>query len=301
MKTPVYETSGGALATLLATRQFQWVGLYKIVLVNGGTTYYTTGDVPLSFGGNTYLTAAQVGAIFGKKGSRTKIKWQIGVEVDTMEFDVIPNSGTIGGQYWLDAIKQGVFDSADVTFMHAYWPQQAYTALILPTGVLTMFAGRVAPLTSGRSSTKFTVNSYLDLLNQNLPKNLYQSGCINTLYDTGCTLNPASFVLAGTALTGSTASILNATIANASGYFDLGKIVFTSGVNNGIGRGIKQYLKGSPGTVALMSPFPQTPANGDTFNIYPGCDKLQSTCTAKFNNLANFRGTPYIPENATGV
>lgn len=301
MKTPIYETSTGATAALLKTRQFQWVGLYKIVLVGGGTTYYTTGDVPLIFGGNTYQTAAQVGAIFGKEGSRTTIKWRIGTEVDTMQFDVIPNSGTINGQKWLDAIQQGVFDGADVTFYHAYWPQQTWVPLIAPTGVVVMFAGTVAPVTAGRSSANFTINSYLDKLNQQLPRVLYQAQCVNTLYDAGCTLVASSFAVASTALTGSTAGIINATITNPTGYFDLGKITFTSGVNNGISRGIKQYIHGSPGTVALTSPFPQVPAAADTFNIYPGCDKLQTTCFAKFDNLANFRGQPYIPENSTGV
>jgi uncharacterized phage protein (TIGR02218 family) len=37
------------------------------------------------------------------------------------------------------------------------------------------------------------------------------------------------------------------------------------------------------------------PANGDTFNIYPGCDKKQATCSTKFANLTHFRGFPYIP------
>lgn len=301
MKTPVYETSAGATAALLATRQFQWVGLYKIAFVNGGTFYFTTGDAPLTFGGNTYLTAAQSGAIFGKEGSRTMIKWRIGVEVDTMQFDVMPNGGTLNSQKWLDAIKQGVFDSADVTFYHAYWPKQAWTPTILPTGVLVMFAGRVAPLSAGRSATNFTVNSYLDLLNQALPRNIYQAGCMNTLYDSACTLNSATFLVAGTALTGSTASLINATIANATGYFDLGKITFTSGANSGLSRAIKTYINGSPGTISVQPPFPNAPANGDTFNIFPGCDHAQSTCSGKFSNLANFRGFPNIPENSTGV
>ena len=302
MKSILYETSGGATAALLATRQFQWVGLYTIVLLNGaGTLYYTTGDVPLKFNGNTYLTASETGIIMGKQGQRTKIKWRIGVEVDTMQFDAIPNGGTVNGQKWLDAIQQGVFDGADVTFSHAYWPQQAYTSPILPTGVIVMFAGIVAPLTAGRSSTQFTVNSYLQYLNQMLPRNVYQSQCINNLGDTACTISLAGLAVAGTALTGSTATLLSATIANATGYFDLGKITFTSGVNNGISRGVKAYVIGTPGTISLMSPFPQISSNGDTFNIYPGCDKLQTTCAAKFSNLANFRGFPNIPENSTGV
>jgi uncharacterized phage protein (TIGR02218 family) len=302
MKTPAYETSTGALAALLVTRQFGWCGLYKITLLNGaGTLYYSTADVAVTFGGNTYLSSALGAPAFERKGSRAKMKWRLGVEVDTLQFDVLPNGAQINGQDFNTAVKQGVFDGADVTFYHAYWPQQAYTPVIAPTGVVTMFVGRVAPVKAGRVTTSFTINSYLDLLNQNIPRNIYQTRCINTLYDGGCTLNQASFAVSGAVLTGSTASIINATIANATGYFDFGKIIFTSGANNGISRSIKQYVYAAPSTIALMSPLPNAPAIGDTFSIYAGCDKLQKTCSSKFSNLANFRGMPYIPENSTGV
>lgn len=301
MKTPAYETSTGALEALLATRQFQWGGLYKIALVNGGTYYYTTADAPVSFGGNTYLTAAQSGALFERRGERGKVKWRIGLEVDTLQFTVMPNGATINGQAFNKALKEGAFDGAEVTFYHAYWAQQAFTPLILPTGVVTMFSGKVAPVQAGRSKVMFTVNSAVDLLNQNLPKNLYQAGCINTLYDSGCTLNSASFAVAGVVAVGSLANFIGATFSQATGYFDLGKITFTSGVNNGISRSVKQYIKGTTSTFALMSPFPNAPAAGDTFNAYPGCDKAKDTCQNKFSNLANFRGFPFIPENTTGV
>lgn len=301
MKSPAYETTAGALENLLATRQFQWCGLYKFVLVNGGTYYYTTADAPVTFDGNTYLTAAQSGALFERKGERGKVKWRIGLEVDTLQFSVIPNGATINGQSFNSAIKQGAFDGADVTFSHAFWAQQAFTPLIQPVGVVTMFTGRVAPVTAGRSIATFTVNSYVDLFNQQLPRNLYQAGCINTLYDGGCTLNQASFAVAGVVTSGSLANFIGAVLSQATGYFDLGKITFTSGVNNGISRSVKQYIKSTTSTFSLMSPFPNDPAAGDTFNAYPGCDKAQSTCTTKFSNLANFRGFPFIPENTTGV
>jgi uncharacterized phage protein (TIGR02218 family) len=33
----------------------------------------------------------------------------------------------------------------------------------------------------------------------------------------------------------------------------------------------------------------------DAFIIRAGCDKRIATCSAKFGNVANFRGCPYIP------
>ena len=95
--------------------------------------------------------------------------------------------------------------------------------------------------------------------------------------------------------------MINTILSQATGYFDLGTITFTSGVLSGLSRTVQSYIKGIPGTATLLGGFPSAPATGDTFNIYPGCDKLQGTCTNKFNNLTNFRGYPYVPINETAV
>ncbi len=42
-------------------------------------------------------------------------------------------------------------------------------------------------------------------------------------------------------------------------------------------------------------PLQSAPSAGDTFTVYYGCDHTPGTCQSKFNNLANFRGFPYVP------
>ena len=44
-----------------------------------------------------------------------------------------------------------------------------------------------------------------------------------------------------------------------------------------------------------MYPLPFAPSPGDAFTVYAGCDHTQGTCQGRFNNLANFRGFPYVP------
>jgi uncharacterized phage protein (TIGR02218 family) len=34
---------------------------------------------------------------------------------------------------------------------------------------------------------------------------------------------------------------------------------------------------------------------GDTYSVYPGCDKRFATCRNVFANGANFGGFPYVP------
>ena len=165
-------------------------------------------------------------------------------------------------------------------------------------GLVNIFTGRVVEIDCGRSLATFNINSHLELLSQQMPRNLFQAGCLNTLYDGACTLNRASFAVNGT-VTSATASSVTASLSQANDYFTLGTVTFTSGQNDGFTRTVKGFTSG--GTFTMLVPLPFVPAGGDTFTIYPGCDKKQATCSTKFSNLANFRGQPYIPQPETGV
>lgn len=97
---------------------------------------------------------------------------------------------------------------------------------------------------------------------------------------------------------GSTVNKLLSNSLKASSYYDNGHILFTSGVNAGLTKAVKQYFQPQ---FVFNSPLPFVPSAGDTFIAYPGCDKTQATCTSKFNNLANFEGFPYIPSPETAI
>ena len=196
----------------------------------------------------------------------------------------------------MQAVKEGIFDGAEVIYLGAYWPSQLYASRIIPTGTIKKMVGGVADVGVTRDLITFAINSRLELLNQNLPRNLYQATCMNTLYDTSCALVKSSFQTAATVTTGSTAGVIYANLSQATGYFNLGTITFTSGLNSGISRTIKTATQGSPGVVTLIAGFPSTPSPGDTFYIYPGCDKTMQSCINKFKNLSNFRGFPFLPQ-----
>ena len=80
-------------------------------------------------------------------------------------------------------------------------------------------------------------------------------------------------------------------------WFTGGVLVFESGANNGHVIEIRSWIApGSPASqLTIFLPLPFDAVIGDTLRLYPGCDKQQATCTAKFNNILNFRGEPYIP------
>jgi uncharacterized phage protein (TIGR02218 family) len=292
------KSASPTLIALLASRQFFSADLYNFSLVGGTQLNYCGGDQDIVWNTTTWSAGKSVGPYFDRKDNKAKCHWKVGVEVDQLVFDCIPGSATVGGEPFLSFIRQGGFDGAEMTLYRAFMPTYGNTA----AGAVIMFVGRVAEVDASRSLATFTVNSHLELLNQNMPRNLYQSGCVNTLFDASCTLNMASYGVSGTVASGSTQSQLNTTsLSQASGYFSLGQVTFTSGANNGFSRTVQTYTHGSPSTVSLISPFPSAPSPGDTFTIYPGCDKSQATCANKFSNLVNFRGFPAIPEPETAV
>lgn len=288
--------TNGTLDAILASPEFIVADAFTFYLVDGTVLRYTSGDTDIVYGGNTYSSGGVTGAIFNG-GINTSLNWKTGLEVDTLTFDVAPRSSTVEGYSWFDAIRVGLFDGAQFSLGRFYMTTYGDTS----AGLLVVFNGRVGEIDTERTKITFNINGFTELFNQPIPRNVYQANCLNTLYDTACTLNQASFAVSGTISSGSTGIALNCGLSQATDYFTLGKMKFTSGVNSNLWRTIQQYTHGSPSIININIPFYTAPSNGDTFTIYPGCDKTITTCTNKFSNLVNFRGLPFIPENSTAI
>ncbi len=124
--------------------------------------------------------------------------------------------------------------------------------------------------------------------------------CINIIYLTATTgtvwyveQGGAQFVDDEILTGGGNAVTVNGTPAEDTSYHEQGELKMTSGDNSGLRRPV---LSNSVNTVTVLWPFPNAVANGDTYEIYPGCDKQGVTCRERFNNEENFRGFLYIPK-----
>ena len=288
MKTAAGCTDGGAaLYALLASQTFLMADLFTFTLADGTILRYTNADGDLTIpyvGGNVF---SAVGPFLTRGSTRIVI----GVEVDSLEVNFLLNSTVmIGTKPIAEFAAAGGFDGARVSLWRTFMPPTAWGDT--SAGYLIQFVGRTAEVMCTRSEVKMVVNSDLELLNIMLPRNVYQAGCNRTLFDTGCGLNRATYASSKLVQAGSTKMLLNATLAQANGYFDLGSVIFVDGPNAGMTRMVKSYTVGA---LRLSSPLTYTPGLGDTFTVYPGCDKTQATCTSKYSNSANFRGFPYIP------
>lgn len=277
-------TASVALVTLLnGSQTLAYADLYTFTLQGGGVLRYTSADVPVTYGGNTFA--------LGPLLSRSRTKLGIGISVDDLEINISADSAVqVNGKAMMTFLASGGLDGARLKLERAFMVDWS-TA---PAGTLVMFAGRVSDVTMGRYEARLVVRSDTELLDVKVPKNLYQPGCMNTLYDAACGKSRAALTVANAvaAAPAPTKSVFGSTLGQAASYFDLGVVTFASGANSGISRTVKSYAGGQ---VTLIAPFPFAPAVGDTFTIYPGCDKTQATCNSRFANLQRFRGQPFIP------
>lgn len=283
--------TAGFIAWLAANVEMMMCELYDITLADGTQFHYTTFDRNLIVGGTMYLT----GPPNVKRGTVDEV---IGLsKVGTLNLEIHANpTDLINGVPILQKVVRGDFDKAALTvrrlFMDSGLNQQ---------GAVIRFVGNIGDLDQvSRTVAKFTCKSKVEDLNIQLPRNILQPTCIHTLFDSGCTLSKAAFAVNGTVQAGSTVNKLITNLTQADSYFDNGQLVFTSGSNNGHVVSIKKFFN-SGGEVFFVVPLPAVPSAGDTFTIYPGCDKTQNTCQTKFSNLANFGGFPYVPVPETAI
>ena len=236
-------------------------------------------------------------AALGPLLERNEVVEKIGLEVGTLTLTLTANADDlINSTPLIPFIAGRGLDGANLRLDKGYYPDWSSAC----TGTLLRFSGKITSIGEiAGSSVQITVSSWLILLNANMPANLYQAGCLHTVYDAGCTLNPASFSASGTVSAGATQIAFGSGLSATVNDYAQGRVLFTSGPNAGLTRAIKS--NDGAGGFTLVSPLPAAPAAGNGFTVYKGCDNTQGTCNTKFNNLTHFRGVPYVPVPETAL
>lgn len=288
MREVSWESSVGALAAFLnSTTQVYMADLFTFTLSGGVVIRYTSADVPVTVNGNTYALGPVI--------TRGNTKLAVGISVDSLDLTLeADTSVTVNTVPLLQFIANGGLDGARLSLARAFaaGPGSAWV------GSLGLFSGRLSDIQVSRYSASLAINSDSELLNVMVPRNVYQPGCGNTLFDGACGLSKAAFAAAATAMFGTdaTKTVFATDLAQADTYFALGFAVGVTGANAGVSRTVRAFAAGA---IVTIQPWPQAVAIGDTFTVYPGCDKQQGTCSGKYANLPKFRGHPYIPAPET--
>jgi len=255
---------------------------FTFTLATGTILTWTNVDMAVTYNGATFSAT-------GPLVQGLKYKSSVGLEVDKQQITIAARpTDLISGNPALQAIREGAFDGASVQRDRVFLTAIGGTVI----GGVTLFHGRVSTVDNvGRTSAEITVASDLVILDYDMPRNLYSPTCVHALYDSGCGVIRGTFSARGTATAGSTAGLIMSGVA-ASGHAQ-GSLVFTSGANANVRATVKSVVAGV--SLSLMYPLPQTPAPGDGFTVAFGCDHTRGTCQGRFNNLANFRGFPFVP------
>ena len=278
------------LLTSTSTNELCICDLLTITLNDGTVVCLSNADQDVTWNGQLYSSG---------RGNitfvRSKTSSKIGVEVAEMDLTLMANTSALTeGLPTLQFVRNSGLDAARVRLDRLF-----LTAWNAPVGIVNNFLGRVSTLDVTRTAAKIKVKSYVVMMDLQLPKNTYQPTCLHSLYDSGCTLNRASYSASMTAGVHSNQMYLTTgTMTQPTGYFTQGYVQFTSGQNAGERRTV---LSSGAGAFQLQMPLLYPPAVGDAFTAYAGCDHSSATCTAKFNNLSNFRGYEFVPFPETAL
>lgn len=254
---------------------------WRVTRNDGVVQGFTEHDEDLTFDDTTFEASSGFTA--------TQVEQTLGLAVDNLDVDGALSSDTINE----DDLAAGMYDGAGVELFWVNWADVSERVLVSKGSI-----GEVK-----RMQTAFTaeLRSQSDRMAQRTGRT-YQRYCDADLGDSRCKINLESGTYKGTGTITAVLDARNIVVSGlgsyASDWFTLGKITFTSGVNDDITYEIKTHSKsGSTVQVELWHRPAFTMEVGDTFAIRAGCRKDKATCLSKFNNVVNFQGFPFIPGN----
>jgi uncharacterized phage protein (TIGR02218 family) len=254
---------------------------WKLTRGDGRVMGFTDHDGDIVIDGVTYEAAAGFTA--------SAVESSAGLAVDNLDLAGGLNSERLDE----GDLAAGIYDDASVEIWRVNWraPEQR----------VLMRRGNLGEVSHGATGFTAELRGLAHRLNQPVGR-LFQYGCDADLGDARCGVDLGATAIRGEGLVPSseddrviTASGLD---AFADGWFERGRIVFTSGANAGAGCEVKLHSLSTEGaTIEMWQAMARGIAAGDAFNVTAGCDKQFSTCRMKFANGANFRGFPHMPGN----
>lgn len=267
---------------LFASDEFQFCDLYELTLENGNVYRYAQYDKDVVISGTAYSCK---GPIF--KRNRIKLSGSITVDKLTVTVNADVND-KVENVPLLEMAHNGGLDNSRLTVLRSFFNTDGSIA-----GSVMLFSGYVDIKDGGGLELSLEVKSSVQLLNVDYPLRKYYPTCPWNLYGAGCALNKESWATSGTITAVTDAQTFRCNLSFGAGYYDQGIITWITGNNAGVTASIKRSR--ADGTLVVLMPLVSIPVAGDTFKIYPGCDKTATTCRDKFNNASHYRGTPFVP------
>lgn len=188
-------------------------------------------------------------------------------------------------------IDAGLWDMCDVRVLRVNW-------MDLTMGAEKIKRGNFGEISIGRGTFSNEVRGITQKLQQTLGE-VVSPSCKNDLGDARCGVVMTEGVrkfsgVAVSAIVTAQRAFTASGLTQAAGFFDGGKVTWTTGLNAGLSKEIKTHTAG--GNIELQEAISYAITAGDQFTIFAGCLKrFTEDCLGKFNNAPRFRGFPSIP------
>lgn len=261
-----------------------YVQCWRITRTDGVALAYTTHDTALAFGGSVFQPCKSLRPFAFAEG--------LSNDGSSGDFDAV---GIIDDAAVSDQdIYAGLYDGATVEVYEWDW---------LGTEPLRRLSkGRIFQTRQADGEYTLTASSALVRLGQNTLLDVVTPSCSWRFGDARCTIDVAALTDSGTVTATETDNVFgylalrnftDASLLAADGYYNFGKVLWTSGANVGVESEVKDFALG--GFVTLWDSLPNPIAVGDTYAISPGCDLSKPTCKNVYGNYLNFGGFDDVP------
>lgn len=267
-----------ALAERLASGVTTLARAWAVTRSDGQTLGFTDHDRPLAFDGIAFEPSAGFTA--------SELEQGLGLSPDTQAVTGALSSAAISEA----DLEAGLYDGAEIRLWLVDWTDPAARVLLA--------RGRIGEVRRGTLAFEAEIAGLAEALNQPTGRAWLQT-CDARLGDAACGVDLSDPAYRST---GAVDTVLAPDRVAATGlgafesrWFDRGRLAWTTGANAGRTSRVKAHRAAGTVTVALWAPPPAEIAPGDAFEILAGCDKTAANCAAKFGNLLNFRGFPFMP------
>lgn len=243
----------------------------------------TDGEVFAFTDHDTDLVVSSVNYLASSGYTRSAIQTNSALAVDNLDLEGVLDSDSITE---VD-LRAGRWDYAQVEIFLVNYENVAQ-------GTLKLRKGRLGECKAGRQRFNAELRGLIQNLQQDVGR-IYGPACDADLGDSRCKVNLAPFTVTSTITSvADNRQFADSTRSEATGWFDHGKLTFLTGANEGLAMEVKSYSSVA-GNFELHLPMPFDIEVGDSYTVYAGCDKRLATCIAKFDNVLNFQGFPYVP------
>ncbi len=267
----ISETLAAKLASGVTTLAYVW----RIRRRDAQVFAFTDHDRPLAFDA---LTAEPFHGFSGGA-----IEKSIGLGTDSASIAGALSSAAITE----DDLARGLWDGARVDIYRVDWSDPALR--------VHLFAGRIGEVRRGAQAFEAELRGLQASLNVPVGR-VFSRFCDADLGDGRCGKDIETEAFRGD---GVVSEIIGSHAFKASGlgafdndWFARGRIVWADGGESEVAT---HRAEGEDAVIELLDRAALS--EGAAFAIYAGCDKRFETCRAKFDNILNFRGFPFMPGN----